>query len=573
MLRSLYIENLAVFSRAEIEFTAGFNVFTGETGAGKTILIGAIGAVLGQRVSKELIRAGESRAQVSAIFSPVSPEIAGLLNELGFGPPEDGELLLSRIIRPDAADCRINGRPATAAALRTLGSHLMDLHGQRDNQKLLSADYHLSLIDQYGGCQQLAREYMEVWKQLCAVREQLRSLQMDEGEKARRMDLLRYQIDEISRAGLREGEQEELESQRALMRSAGRVADALLEAKALLNPETEDTPGLEDQMAALIESLETASRYLPDLQPQAARLADFAYELSELSRDLSGYLESLDFSPHQLDEVEERLSLVHTLQLKYGKSIADILTFLACAEEELQNIQLSEERTARLEKEERQVLAKAQKLAGNLSKQRRKAAAAFEKAVEAELRFLDMPGAHLSVSLKPKELGPSGEDAVQLLFGANPGDGLRPLQKAASGGEISRLMLSIKNVLSAEGDDVTAIFDEVDTGVSGRAADRIGRKLASAAAGRQVLCVTHLAQVAAYADHHMLIEKTLTKEHASTSVRLLDSEGRAGELARIVSGDARTEAALLNAREMIARADTAKLDERLPSQDTEASAV
>lgn len=558
MLRSLYIENLAVFSRAELEFTPGFNVFTGETGAGKTILISAIGAVLGQRVSKELIRAGESRAQVSAVFSPVSEETLRLLEELGFDPPEDGALLISRVIRPDSADCRIGGRPATAAALRTLGGHLIDLHGQRDNQKLLSPEYPLSLIDRYGGNEALLMDYEAAWKRLQEIQKQLDALQMDEGEKARRIDLLSYQVEEISRAGLHEGEQEELEAQRTLMRGAGKVADALSEARELLSPEAEELPGLEEQLSALIEALETAGQYLPDLQPTISRLTDFSYELSDLGQDLSGYLESIDFSPRQLDEVEERLSLLHTLQLKYGGSVSEILAFLARAEEELQNIQLSGERAIRLEKEKRQAREEAEKLAHSLSICRKKAAVALEKAVGEQLRFLDMPGARLHVSLEKRPLGPSGEDAAQLLFGANPGDELRPVQKAASGGEISRLMLSIKNVLSADGDDVTAIFDEVDTGVSGRAADRIGRRLASAAKGRQVFCVTHLAQVAAYADHHLFIEKTVTEERASTLVRPLDKEDRAKELARIVSGDARTAAALENAREMIARAEAVK---------------
>ncbi|MCI8442297.1 MAG: DNA repair protein RecN [Provencibacterium sp.] len=562
MLRSLYIENLAVFSRAEIAFTPGLNVFTGETGAGKTILISSIGAVLGQRVSRELIRTGESRAQVSAVFSPVSAELTALLEELGFEPPEDGELLLSRVIRPDSAECRINGRPATAAALRALAHRLIDLHGQRDNQKLLSSDYHLSLIDHYGGCRQLIQEYGEVWKQLCEVRIQLRALQLDEGEKARRIDLLSYQIEEISRANLREGEQEELEAQRKLMRGAGKVADALSEAKELLNPETQEAPGLEEQLTVLIEALETAAHYLPELQQPLSRLTDFSYELSDLGRELSGYLESVDFSPRQLDEVEERLSLLHALEMKYGGSIPETLAFLARAEEELQNIRLSGERTAALKKEERQLLERAEKLAAVLSGRRQKAAAAFEKAVGEQLRFLDMPGARLAVSLCTKDLGPAGADSAQLLFAANPGDEPRLLQKAASGGEISRLMLSIKNVLSEEEDEVTAIFDEIDTGVSGRAADRIGRGLAVAAAGRQVLCVTHLAQVAAYADHHLLIEKSLEKGQASTCVRALDGEGRAGELARIASGDAHTEAALLNAQEMLARAQEAKREER-----------
>lgn len=558
MLRSLYIENLAVFSRAELEFTPGFNVFTGETGAGKTILISAIGAVLGQRVSKELIRSGESRAQVSAMFSPVSMETLCLLDELGFDPPEDGTLLVSRIIRPDSADCRIGGRPATAAALRTLGSHLIDLHGQRDNQKLLSPEYPLSLIDRYGGNEALLADYEAAWKHLQEVRRQLSALQMDEGEKARRIDLLSYQVEEISRADLHEGEQEELEAQRTLMRGAGKVAEALSEAHELLSPEAEGMLGLEEQLSTLIEALETAGQYLPDLQPVISRLTDFSYELADLGQDLSGYLESVDFSPRQLDEVEERLSLLHTLQLKYGGSVSEILAFLARAEEELQTIQLSGERAAQLEKEEQRALKAAEKLAHALSACRKKAANALERAVGEQLRFLDMPGARLGISLEKRPLGSSGADAAQLLFGANPGDALRPVQKAASGGEISRLMLSIKNVFSSEGDEVTSIFDEVDTGVSGRAADRIGRRLASAAEGRQVLCVTHLAQVAAYADHHLFIEKTLTEEHASTVVRPLDMQGRAKELARIASGDARTAAALENAREMIARAEAVK---------------
>lgn len=554
LLKSLYIENLAVISRADITLREGFNVFTGETGAGKTVLIGAISAVLGQRVPKDLIRTGETRAQVTAIFDGVSDTTRRILDEFGFETDEEGTLMISRVVRPDSTECRIGGRPATTAVLRALSPSLIDLHGQHDNARLLSPDYHLSLIDRFGGLHACVLEYEEAFRRMRSVRESLAELEMDEGEKARRMDLLRYQAEEIEAADLSPGEEEELGAQRALMRNAEKVAGALSEARELLSPDYGEGVGVEDQFASLAEAVATASRFIPELEAAAERLRDVTFELQELGRDLGDYLESVDFSPRQLDEVEERFSLIHMLKTKYGPDIPAILAFGEKAREELEKIEFSAQRREKLEKEWAAAREKAQKRADALSARRKKAAEHFAQAVERELAYLDMPSVRLCVRQEKRELGPSGQDAVELLISPNPGEPPRPVHKIASGGEISRVMLSIKNVLAADRDAVTSIFDEVDAGVSGRAADKIGQKLAQVSLGRQVLCVTHLAQVAAYADRHLLIRKDTDGERAYTQVRPLEEDARVQELARIISGDRVSEAALLNAREMIAAA-------------------
>lgn len=561
MLRSLYIENLAVISRAEVSFTEGFNVFTGETGAGKTILLSALGAVLGQRTPKDMIRAGEAKAVVTAAFSGLSRALDEKLEELGYTPDEEGVLLLSRVIRPDSTECRVNGQPATAAILRSLAPLLVDLHGQHDNARLLSPEYHLSLIDRFGGHEQLLKAYQQEYGKLRSLQEELEKLNLDEGERARRIDLLTYQVQEISQAALTPGEDAELEAQRTLMRNAGKVASALGTAKELLNPEYSEERGILEQLGSLGESLQEASRFIPELQESAQRVSELGYELEEVGRDLGSYLEAVEFSPQQLDETENRLDLIHTLKTKYGPGIEDVLAYGERAEQELETLSDSDERWDQLQREVQKQQQKAQELAGRLTQARRRAGAAFSRAVEQELSFLDMPRVKLVTSQSAKELGMSGADTLEFLISPNPGEAPKPVQKIASGGEISRIMLSIKNVLSAEGDGVVSIFDEVDTGVSGRAADKIGQKLAAVSRGRQVLCVTHLAQVAAYADRHLLIRKESKGGRAFTNVFALDGEARQQELARIISGDAITQAAIAAAKEMIALAGEKKISQ------------
>ncbi len=554
MLKSLYIENLAVISRADIELQKGLNVFTGETGAGKTVLIGAISAVLGQRMPKDLIRTGETRAQVSAVFTDLSDTAQKLLDEYGYEPDEDGSLLITRVIRPDSTECRVGGRPATAAVLRALGGELIDLHGQHDNTRLLSPEYHLSLVDQFAGTAEKLASYGESWKTLTRLRAELKKCSMDEGERARRIDLLQYQVQEIEEADPAPGEEEELSAQRRLMRNASRVAEALGEAKELLSPEYGEQAGVEDQFSSLAAAVSEAARFIPELEAAAGRLTDITYELEELGRDLADYQESVDFSPRQLDAVEERLSLLHTLKTKYGPDIEAVLAYAKKARAELEALMDTDNRRERLQKAVQAAQAEAQKKADELSALREKAAGELAAAVEGELRDLEMPGVRLSVRRERQALGPLGQDSMELLISPNPGEPPKPLHKIASGGEISRVMLSLKNVLTSARAHVASIFDEVDTGVSGRAADKIGRKLAEVSRYRQVLCVTHLAQVAAYAGQHLYICKSTRDGRAFTEVHPLEGDGRVKELARIISGDHVTQAALLNAGEMIAEA-------------------
>lgn len=559
MLKSLYIENLAVISRADIELQKGLNVFTGETGAGKTVLIGAISAVLGQRMSKDLIRTGETRAQVSAVFVDLSDAAKKLLDEYGYELDEDDSLLITRVIRPDSTECRVGGRPATAAVLRALGGELIDLHGQHDNTRLLSPEYHLSLVDQFAGTAESLASYEESWKTLSRLRAELKKCSMDEGERARRIDLLQYQVGEIEEADPAPGEEEELEAQRRLMRNASRVAEALGEARELLNPEYGEQAGVEDQFSSLAAAVGEAARFIPELEAAASRLTDITYELEELGRDLADYQESVDFSPRQLDAVEERLSLLHTLKTKYGPDIEAVLAYAEKARAELESLMDTDNRRERLQHAVQAALAETQKKADALSALREKAAKQLAAAVEKELRDLEMPGVRLSVRRERQALGPLGQDSVELLISPNPGEPPKPLHKIASGGEISRVMLSIKNVLTSARAHVTSIFDEVDTGVSGRAADKIGQKLAEVSRFRQVLCVTHLAQVAAYAGRHLYICKSTRDGRAFTEVHPLEGDERARELARIISGDHVTQTAVLNAQEMIdgARSKTA----------------
>lgn len=551
MLRSLYIENLAVISRANVALSPGFNVFTGETGAGKTILIGAIGAVLGARVSKDIIRTGENKAVVTALFCDLSQNALTTLGDLGYAQDEEGTLLITRVIKQDATECRIGGRPATAALLKELAPHLIDVHGQHDNDRLLSPDYHLTLIDSFGGLWKQRESYKGAYLRLLALREELGALSMDEGEKARRIDLLEYQIGEIQKAELYAGEEEELAERHTVMRNAERVAERLGAAKEVLDPEYGEQSGLLEKLAALDDALGGAARYLSVLEPYLERVSEMKFELSELSHELTAQLEGIEYSPQELDACEARRSLIHALKTKYGQDIPEILAFYERAKEELEGISLFAQRQQQLEEACAAAQREAQEKAAALTKARQAAGERFIAAVENELRYLDMPSVSLLAHREERPLGSGGADFIELLIAPNAGETPRPMHKIASGGEIARIMLSIKNAMTGEDDKITSVFDEVDSGVSGRAADKIGQKLAAVAAGRQVLCVTHLAQVAAYADCHLLIQKNTEGGRTFTDVRSLENEERVGELARIVSGDAVTKAALQNAAEML----------------------
>ncbi len=547
MLSQLYIENIAVIQKATIQLDHGFNVFTGETGAGKTILISAINAVLGARTSRSIIRSGESRAVVSALFTELSPEVAQQVEEMGY-TAEDGQLMIHREM--DAGGSGINGRPATTALLRQIASLLIDIHGQRDSQELLSTEKHMAFVDGFGELGKELAAYREVYKKLQEAREKLESLQMDESYKLQRQDILQYQIGEIEGAKLTPGEEEELLAQREIIRNAEKITSALGTSYQLLTG-GEEGLGLVSGLEGLGEELETASRFIEELGDYREKTEDLRYELEELSSTLRGYLDDYNFDPRQLDEVESRLDLIHRLKKKYGATIQEILDYWERSAQELDELTFADERAEKLRGEVADLTGKAKELAAVLSKKRKEAGERFIQSVQQELAYLDMPGVRLTLRLTARELGPSGQDGVEFFISANPGEEPKPLSKTASGGELSRVMLSIKNVLAGRGGVGTVIFDEVDTGVSGRAAQKIGLKLAQVAVGRQVICVTHLAQVAAYAGHHSRIYKQVEAERTYTHVEVLDREERVRELARINVGENITSTALDSAREML----------------------
>ena len=544
MLSQLYIENIAVIQKATIQLDHGFNVFTGETGAGKTILISAINAVLGARTSRSIIRSGESRAVVSALFTELSPEVAQQVEEMGY-TAEDGQLMIHREM-----DAGGNGRPATTALLRQIASLLIDIHGQRDSQELLSTEKHMAFVDGFGELGKELAAYREVYKKLQEAREKLESLQMDESYKLQRQDILQYQIGEIEGAKLTPGEEEELLAQREIIRNAEKITSALGTSYQLLTG-GEEGLGLVSGLEGLGEELETASRFIEELGDYREKTEDLRYELEELSSTLRGYLDDYNFDPRQLDEVESRLDLIHRLKKKYGATIQEILDYWERSAQELDELTFADERAEKLRGEVADLTGKAKELAAVLSKKRKEAGERFIQSVQQELAYLDMPGVRLTLRLTARELGPSGQDGVEFFISANPGEEPKPLSKTASGGELSRVMLSIKNVLAGRGGVGTVIFDEVDTGVSGRAAQKIGLKLAQVAVGRQVICVTHLAQVAAYAGHHSRIYKQVEAERTYTHVEVLDREERVRELARINVGENITSTALDSAREML----------------------
>lgn len=549
MLAQLYIRNVAVIQEATIDLTRGLNVFTGETGAGKSVLIHSINAVLGERTSKDIIRTGEKKALVSALFTGLSPQVLEKAEELGF-PLEDGELLIAREIGLDGkSGCKIGGRPATAALLRELGGSLINIHGQQDTHQLMAADKHLGFVDSFGLLDGQRQEYQAVYRELLQVREELSSSNMDEAEKARRIDLLQYQIGEIEEADLHPGEEEELNSQKRIIKNAQNISDSLALVHSVLTGE--EGEGLLEQLDQVIDALADTGAFLDGFGEYANRAREMRYELEEYASSARDALEEMEYDPRQLDAIEQRLDTLYRLKKKYGSTVEEILSFHDRAAKELEGITLSEERTAQLEAREQALRTQAKSLADGLTKARLKAVGRLCKEVQAELVQLDMPSVTLTFSHRERNLGPAGQDDLELLLSTNPGEPPKPLAKIASGGEISRVMLAIKNVMASEDDVGTLIFDEVDTGVSGRAAQKIGRKLKQAAQNRQVICVTHLAQVAAYGDHHLLIQKEVKGERTYTKVTPLTEQERVGELARIIGGENITQISLQNAREML----------------------
>jgi len=560
MLDLLHIENIAVVQSADIRFGPGFNALTGETGAGKSIVVDAMSAVTGERTSRELIRTGAPSALVSGAFTGVKP--LPWLVESGLGPDENGELLLQREILPDGKNiCRVNGRPVTVAQLKALGHQLLNIHGQHDGQQLLDEGCHLGYLDRFGALEGTLSIYQEAYEELKALDRKMAALQMDEGEKARKVDTLQFQIGELERAELTPGEEEALNERRDILRNAADLAQAAQGAHFALSGD-DDAPGAVALLMEAERALEAVAGVSPELDELREKLTDCrcqAQDIADTARDQSG---SFDFEPGELDQLEGRLDLLYRLKKKYGGSVEEMLDYLDKCRKELDEIVFAGDALAKLAAQREKALADAKQKAQALSQARKKAGAALEERIQTELAQLDMPKVRFRVELAPVDsdtgLNDDGMDAVRFLMSANVGEDLKPIQKIASGGELARIMLALKNVL-AENDDVsTLVFDEVDTGVSGRAAQKVAEKLCQVARCKQVLCVTHLPQIAAMADVHFSVEKGEQDGRTFTKVEQLDRERRQAELARLTSGDRITPAALASAAELLDAADAYK---------------
>lgn len=563
MLVTLHIENIAVIEYADISFGPGLNILTGETGAGKSIVIDSINAVMGERVSRDVVRTGAKTARVSALFDAVGPAVARILEENGFSCEEDGTLLLQREINAEGKTvCRIGGRLTTVSILREVGRTLLNIHGQHENQALLSPQKHMGYLDSLGGYPDLLAKYHSVYDRLCRIKKELAATDMDEALKARRIDLLRYQIQELEEAGLRPGELGELEEQRTVYLNSERIATSILSARAAIGGD-EENEGASQRISDAATALQDAARYYPHLQPLAERMQAMVYDLDDANEELREVGEQLEYDPRQLDAIENRIDYLHRLARKYGNSEEEMLQFLDNASRELSQIELSDERAAKLSKELEQVQAQAVELAGELTVKRMEAAKKFEDRVRRELSFLDMPGVRLQTAFTPCPLYANGAQTVEFLLSVNPGEPPKPISKIASGGELSRIMLSIQNVLADQDEIGTLIFDEVDTGISGRASQKVGLKLKQVSKGRQILCVTHSAQIAAFADRHLLIEKHVRGDRTFTDVRTLDEDGQKREIARIIGGETITQLTLQNASEMLRLAQEASNREKV----------
>ena len=552
MLELLHIENIAIIEAADIEFAPGFNALTGETGAGKSIVIDSLSAVLGQRTSRELIRTGAEKAFVSAAFSGMAPE---LTEELGIQPEADGTLLLQREIQTDGKNvCRVNGRPVTVGQLRALGARLLNIHGQHDGQQLLDEEQHIVYLDSFGRVESLAITYAEKYKNFTDIRRQIGALQMDEAEKARRVDTLQYQIEELRRAKLTPGEEEELTARRGMLRNAEKFLDAVAGADYALNGD--DSGG--GALSALRQAQDALSsvRHLDDAFGQLyERLGEAYSEVYDIAATVEDKRGELDVSPGELDRVESRMDLLYRLKKKYGATVADMLDYQARCEAELAQIEDAGDTLVRLE----QALSKAEKEARQaaqaLSDARKAAAEQLTSQILAELQQLDMGKIRFAVDFAEKPLDSDGMDTVRFLMSANVGEELRPIHKIASGGELARIMLAMKNVLSEQDHVGTMVFDEVDTGVSGRAAQKVAEKMARISRRKQVLCVTHLPQLAAMADTHFSVEKGERGGRTYTEVRRLDREQRRRELARLTGGSHVSQTMLDGAEELLVQAE------------------
>ena len=551
MLELLHIENIAVIEQADITFRAGFNALTGETGAGKSIVIDAISAILGQRAYRDSIRTGAKRAFISAVFRDV-PEYPWF-GENGV-TVESGEVMIQREIYTDGRNvCRVNGIPVTVTSLRGLGQQLIQIHGQHDSQQLMDEANHLGMLDAFADHGNLLEEYRCAYLEMDEIRRKIRSLHMDEAEKARRIETLNFQIQEITRAELKPGEDQELEEKRKLMRSGEKLMTALNTAVDALYGNGEQE-GAKNLISQAHYSFGTVAGLLPQAEETLKQLEELSYSVMDAAERVMDLRDSLDFSPRELEAVESRLDVIHRLRRKYGATVDDILDYCERCRAELEQIQLSDDTIAKLQLQFREKAKRAKELAAKLTESRKRAGSEMQQRLVSELRQLDMPRVQFQVQLTPlKHLEETGGDGCVFLMSANVGEELKQMNRVASGGEFARIMLAMKNVLSEKDHIPTLIFDEVDTGVSGRAAQKVAEKLSSVSRGKQVLCVTHLPQIAAMADTHFLISKGERNGRTYTSVTPLELEGRKAELARLIGGARITENTMKSAEEMLRR--------------------
>ena len=559
MLSLLHIENIAVISKADIIFDRGFNVLTGETGAGKSIVIDSIGAIMGERTSRDLIRTGAKAARVTALFREL-PKLKWF-DEQGIYPDENGELLLERQIQADGKNiCRVNGRPLLVTQLRELGCQILNIHGQHDGQQLLDEECHLDYLDSFGSLEPIREEFSQCYGEVRRIRQELSRIRMDDAEKARKIDTLTYQIEELERADLKSGEEEELSARRAILRNAERLTNAIDGAWQALSG-GEYTDGATALLASAQQELAQGGRYSDELARLSKVAEELRYAADDLAEQVRDVRSSLDFYPGELDEIEGRLDTISRLKKKYGSTVEDMLRYLERCRSELDEIQFSEDHILKLEKELGKTLEIATCKGKKLSTERRAAAVQLAERIQLELTQLDMPKVRFQVEFTEKDcqdgMDVTGLDVVRFLMSANVGEDLKPIHKIASGGELARIMLALKNVL-AENDQVTTmVFDEVDTGVSGRAAGKVAQKLFQVSRGRQVLCVTHLPQIAAMGDVHFSVEKGERDGRTFTSVDRLDRSHRREELARL-SGGTPTQTMLDGAEELLVAAEQFK---------------
>lgn len=554
MLSELYIENLAVIEKATIDFSDKLNVFTGETGAGKSILINGINAILGQRVTKDIVRTGTDKAVISALFTDIGDNVLQVLDELGISA-EDGQLFLTREIRSDGGSvARVNSRAVNVSVLKAIGETLVTIHGQHDNQILMAPERHIEILDSYAESEALIEDYHSSFRELQSIAKKINKIKTEQSKKEFRMAELADIVEEINTLNIHEGEDKEIEAELNISKNAVAISEALYMAKQLLSGD-DDTDGAVEMTQRASKSVEGYTDIMTEISPIYDRLSSAAIEMEDISEEIGSLLDSLDIDPKRYDYLSQRSDELRRIMKKYGPELDDVLTTLENSQNELDELSGAEQSLDELNKEKERLLAEVSKKAKALSDHRKKAGERFVSQVTEELEFLNMPKVKLVVQQKTGKLTINGMDSIEFLISANLGEEPKPIAKIASGGELSRIMLALKNVIAEKDSIGTLIFDEIDTGVSGRAAQKIGIKLKQISRLRQVLCVTHLAQMAVMADNHLLIEKNIQGDRTVTTVRTLDHEQRKYEIARIMGGENITELMLENAEQYLKDAD------------------